>query len=165
MKVGQALVATSYREVEIGLLRFRVRRVTSRQLFRAGAGFLVSAAREGAAESDPEKRKARIRQALEALARNPAQSARQEAFENAVLAAGVIAASIDGGKTWEPLQVVLDPREEDVAKNCVCPWSLPPGTCEPLVAAILELSNGGAASKALATFLGRGAEDAGPAGA
>lgn len=165
MKIGQALVATAYKEVEAGPLRVRVRRVTSRQLFRAGAGFLVSAARAAAVEADPEKRRERIRHALESLARNPAESARQEAFEHAVLAAGVIAASADQGKTWEPLAIVLDAREEDVANNRVCPWTLPPGVVEPLVAAILELSNGGAASKALATFLGGDAADAGQVGA
>lgn len=164
-KAAAALAATSRRDVALGPLVYRVSRVTTADLVMVGGTALLAAAEAGRSEKDDVARLKKVTKALLEAAKSPARRAELSAFKGSVVSAGVIACSTDEGKTWEAFTVTTDRREEDIAANRVHISSLLPGHENALVAAILDLSNGGRAAKALSSFLQPSPPRARPTGA
>lgn len=151
--IAQALAQASTLDVEAGGLHWRVRRLASADLVEAGSSVLLGARR------GPGPRDEQAVAAAEALLADPTKVRDGLRFFDAVAAAGVVAASADGGTTWQDLRLVLDFRAHAPASNTVHVSSLLPGVAATLAQAILDLSrDGGAAGERLAGFL-RGKPD------
>lgn len=140
MNIAEALAASSTSIVTVGPLAFRVRRITSADLLDAGLVSLLVA--KPADESSP-------------ASFDPKAAAQSARFMDAVVCAGLEAASQDGGTTWEPFRATLEPKRENVSAGVLFVGNLIPGAAGKMASEILKLStDGGAAGERVASFLG-----------
>lgn len=136
--IATALVATTTDTLTLGPITWKIRRITTHELVASGGKVLLAIRRAGESAPPP----------------SPTDTGPLQ-FAFAVLAAGVVAASVDGGKTWEDLRIVFSQAEEDPAAGRVWAGSLTRDHRDALGQAITRLSNdGGSAEAQLARFLG-----------
>ena len=135
---AQVLLATAQDVVEIGGIRFRIRRIVSEDIAAVGGGFLLAVKPlvTGSGRADTDEATAQVEAALSL---DPKLAQEGNRFMRAIVAAGVSGICISG-EAWEDLRVVLDPGQENGAANRVLPSALPPGAVPILGKAILALS-------------------------
>lgn len=138
----QAASATETEDVAIGPAVYRVRRLTSMELVDAGSATLLAA------------------RPTQPHAPMPPVADVQR-FTQSVVIAGVVAGSIDGGATFEPVRLVADAKDEDPDAGKLWIEHMIPGHAKALYAAILKLStDGGRAADIVASFHRNAASDA-----
>jgi len=142
--------------VEFDPLHFRVKKVRSSDVARVGFAALTMIG-PGESPSDASD-DAEDQEAFEAKIRrmSPNQMGEITEMQSAVVCAGVMAVSADGGKNWDDVSLVMDSKKENPDKGFLCVHSLPPGAVETCFAEIMHLSTdkGDAASR-LKSFLGK----------
>jgi hypothetical protein len=140
------LAAIACTEVDAAGLLWRVRRIRSSDMAAAALTFAPLVVAPGG--DPPRKGKAAPERGL-----TPNQAREATRQVEALVCAGLVAASEDKGETWETLTVVLTPAEADKDQGRLCIDDLPPGVVAVLGGAILKLAtDGGAASEKLAAF-------------
>ena len=142
MGVREAIEAKKYAECEAEGLRFRVRRVVSRDLVDAGYGLLLAASSTNVAAPNPAK-------IVEALRRDSEYLA-------GLCVAGVVGMATADGE-WEDWKIVATAEEEDLAAGKMWLGSLPGGVSQVVAATVLKHSGGGEGAVALLSFLRGGA--------
>ena len=141
------LAATACMEVDASGILWRVKRIRSSDMAAAAVAFAPLVVAPGG--DQPAKGKGK--QAPRRLTPNETREAARQM--EALVCAGLVAASEDKGETWETLTVVLTPAEADKEQGRLCIDDLPPGVVAILGGAILKLAtDGGAAIEKLAAF-------------
>lgn len=137
----QALAQSAQKDVQIGILHYRIRAVSSAELIEAGASFLLAARPDPDPTAPPKPP-------------DPKAVIEKTRFDAAIVAAGLVAGSKDG-KVWEELKITLQPHQENPSQGRLFIGRLPPQHTTKLASEILTLStDGGAASERLSSFLG-----------
>lgn len=151
-----AIKNASTTTVESGLLHFRVRKVRSSDVARVGFAALTMISPDEVLEPvDPSEEDQNA--AFEAKIRrmSPKQMGEITEMQSAVVCAGVLAVSADGGASWDNVQLTMDQKKENIDKSILCVHSLPPGAVETCFTEIMNLSTDkGAAAERLRSFLG-----------
>ncbi len=137
-------------------LWFRIRKVRTSDVAQLGVAALAMMNPKNAPKDadqdgqDLEKMMSRL---------SPKQVGELTEMQAAICCAGVMGISTDG-EGFDPLDLVMTSKAENLDEDRLCVHSLPPGVVEELFAAILELSTdrGGSAER-LATFLEAGESD------
>ncbi len=135
-------------------LWFQIRKVRTSDVAQLGVAALAMMNPKNA--PNPNKKNDDDAQDIEKLLSrlSPKQVGELTEMQAAIACAGVMGISADGDN-FEPVDLVMSSKEEDVDNGRLCVHSLPPGIVETCFAEILELSTdkGGSAAR-LATFLG-----------
>ena len=142
MGVRETIEAKKYAECEAEGLRFRVRRVVSRDLVDAGYGLLLAASSANGAATNPAK-------IVEAL--------RRDAEYLAGLCISGVVGMASGDGEWEKWKITATAGEEDLAVGKMWLGSLPGGVSQVVAATVLKHSGGGEGAVALLSFLRGGA--------
>jgi len=159
MSIVKLIQKTSTKEIEAGGLHWRIKRVRSRDVLRAGLATMVQFApddiAEMMAEGDEEEKaeRASASWASKMAAMTEVQQAKLSDSLDALVCAGVVGASEDG-QEWEKIGFTLKDREVDVDGSILSIDSLPWALRQELAAAVQAHSREGmeAEEKAVATF-------------
>ena len=158
MSVVQLIQNNSTKDLEAGGLHWRIKRVRSRDVLRAGLATIVQFAPEdianisGADEAEAaEKLGATWAQRMAAM--TDVQQAKLSDSLDALVCAGVVEAREDG-TAWEPIRFTLQEREANPDAGVLMVDSLPWPLRQELAAAVQAHSREGmeAEEKTLATF-------------
>ncbi len=142
MSILHAIKNASIDEVEAAGLLFRVRRICSADLAKAGVAFLAVASPDDNKEQSAEEVMNRI---------SPKQAGEMATLQEATVCAGTIA--VGDGEQWDDLKLVMDQKKEDVEKGVLWVGGLPAGVVDVLFARIMSLSTDGEeAAERLASF-------------
>ena len=142
MSILHAIKNASIDEVEAAGLHWRVRRICSADLAKAGVAFLAVATPDTEQEQSAEEIMNRI---------SPKQAGEMATLQEATVCAGTIA--VGDGEKWDDLRLVIDQKKEDVDKGVLWVGGLPAGVVEVLFARIMSLSTEGEeAAERLASF-------------
>ena len=158
MSIAKLISDNSLKAVESGGLHWKIRRIKSKDLMRAGIATLVhlvpddlmSVAGTGGTEED-------VRQKLEATytsklaSMTDAQQARLYESLDAVVCAGVVEASQDG-QAWEPIRFTMKDKEHNPEKGVLLVESLPNQTRQELANEIQAHSRNAEDVDTVATF-------------
>ena len=142
MSILHAIKNASIDEVEAAGLFFRVRRICSADLAKAGVAFLAVASPDDNKEQSAEDVMNRI---------SPKQAGEMATLQEATVCAGTIA--VGDGEQWDDLKLVMDQKKEDPDKGLLWVGGLPAGVVDVLFARIMSLStDGDEAAERLASF-------------
>ena len=142
MSILHAIKNASIDEVEAAGLVFRVRRICSADLAKAGVAFLAVASPDDNKEQSAEEVMNRI---------SPKQAGEMATLQEATVCAGTIA--VGDGEQWDDLKLVMDQKKEDPDKGLLWVGGLPAGVVDVLFARIMSLStDGDEAAERLASF-------------
>ena len=142
MSILHAIKNASIDEVEAAGLFFRVRRICSADLAKAGVAFLAVASPDDNKEQSAEEVMNRI---------SPKQAGEMATLQEATVCAGTIA--VGDGEQWDALKLVMDQKKEDPDKGLLWVGGLPAGVVDVLFALIMSLStDGDEAAERLASF-------------
>ena len=142
MSILHAIKNASIDEVEAAGLFFRVRRICSADLAKAGVAFLAVASPDDNKEQSAEEVMNRI---------SPKQAGEMATLQEATVCAGTIA--VGDGEQWDDLKRVMDQKKEDPDKGLLWVGGLPAGVVDVLFARIMSLStDGDEAAERLASF-------------
>ena len=142
MSILHAIKNASIDEVEAAGLLFRVRRICSADLAKAGVAFLAVASPDDNKEQSAEEVMNRI---------SPKQAGEMATLQEATVCAGTIA--VGDGEQWDDLKLVMDQKKEDPDKGLLWVGGLPAGVVDVLFARIMSLSTDGEeAAERLASF-------------
>ena len=142
MSILHAIKNASIDEVEAAGLVFRVRRICSADLAKAGVAFLAVASPDDNKEQSAEEVMNRI---------SPKQAGEMATLQEATVCAGTIA--VGDGEQWDDLKLVMDQKKEDPDKGLLWVGGLPAGVVDVLFARIMSLSTDGEeAAERLASF-------------
>lgn len=142
MSILHAIKNASIDEVEAAGLFFRVRRICSADLAKAGVAFLAVASPDDNKEQSAEEVMNRI---------SPKQAGEMATLQEATVCAGTIA--VGDGEQWDDLKLVMDQKKEDPDKGLLWVGGLPAGVVDVLFARIMSLStDGDEAAERLASF-------------
>ena len=142
MSILHAIKTASIDEVEAAGLFFRVRRICSADLAKAGVAFLAVASPDDNKEQSAEEVMNRI---------SPKQAGEMATLQEATVCAGTIA--VGDGEQWDDLKLVMDQKKEDPDKGLLWVGGLPAGVVDVLFARIMSLStDGDEAAERLASF-------------
>jgi hypothetical protein len=142
MSILHAIKNASIDEVEAAGLFFRVRRICSADLAKAGVAFLAVASPDDNKEQSAEEVMNRI---------SPKQAGEMATLQEATVCAGTIA--VGDGEQWDDLKLVMDQKKEDPDKGLLWVGGLPAGVVDVLFARIMSLSTDGEeAAERLASF-------------
>ena len=142
MSILHAIKNASIDEVEAAGLHWRVRRICSADLAKAGVAFLAVASPDDNKEQSAEEVMNRI---------SPKQAGEMATLQEATVCAGTIA--VGDGEQWDDLKLVMDQKKEDVEKGVLWVGGLPAGVVDVLFARIMSLSTDGEeAAERLASF-------------
>lgn len=158
MTIAKLISDNSLKTVESGGLHWKIRRIKSKDLMRAGIATLVhlvpddlmSAAGSSSSEED-------LRSKLEAsytsklAGMSDAQQARLYDSLDAVVCAGVVEASQDG-QGWESIRFTMKDKEHNPDKGILLVESLPNQTRQELATAIQAHSRNAEDVDTVATF-------------
>ena len=163
MSVIQLIQSHSTKDLEAGGLHWRIKRVRSRDVLRAGLATIVQFAPEDIAQisgddADEAADKLGATWAQRMAAMTDVQQAKLSDSLDALVCAGVVEASEDGN-TWEPIRFTLQEREVNADASVLMVDSLPWPLRQELAAAVQAHSREGmeAEERALSTFR-KGAE-------
>ena len=150
MSILHAIKNASIDEVEAAGLHWRVRRICSADLAKAGVAFLAVASPDDNKEQSAEEVMNRI---------SPKQAGEMATLQEATVCAGTIA--VGDGDQWDDLKLVMDQKKEDPDKGLLWVGGLPAGVVDVLFARIMSLSTDGEeAAERLASFRRRDAPGA-----
>ena len=142
MSILHAIKNASIDEVEAAGLFFRVRRICSADLAKAGVAFLAVASPDDNKEQSAEEVMNRI---------SPKQAGEMATLQEATVCAGTIA--VGDGEQWDDLKLVMDQKKEDPDKGLLWVGGLPAGVVDVLFARIMSLStDGDEAAERLVSF-------------
>ena len=142
MSILHAIKNAAIDEVEAAGLFFRVRRICSADLAKAGVAFLAVASPDDNKEQSAEEVMNRI---------SPKQAGEMATLQEATVCAGTIA--VGDGEQWDDLKLVMDQKKEDPDKGLLWVGGLPAGVVDVLFARIMSLSTDGEeAAERLASF-------------
>ncbi len=142
MSILHAIKNASIDEVEAAGLHWRVRRICSADLAKAGVAFLAVASPDDNKEQSAEEVMNRI---------SPKQAGEMATLQEATVCAGTIA--VGDGEQWDDLKLVMDQKKEDPDKGLLWVGGLPAGVVDVLFARIMSLSTDGEeAAERLASF-------------
>ena len=142
MSILHAIKNASIDEVEAAGLHWRVRRICSADLAKAGVAFLAVASPDTDADQTAEEVMNRI---------SPKQAGEMATLQEATVCAGTIA--VGDGENWDDLKLVLDQKKEDADKGVLWVGGLPAGVVDVLFGRIMSLSTDGEeAAERLASF-------------
>ena len=155
MSILHAIKNASIDEVEAAGLFFRVRRICSADLAKAGVAFLAVASPDDNKEQSAEEVMNRI---------SPKQAGEMATLQEATVCAGTIA--VGDGEQWDDLKLVMDQKKEDPDKGLLWVGGLPAGVVDVLFARIMSLSTDGEeAAERLASFRKESRDTSGARGA
>ena len=144
--LAEASKQTELDAVTAGPLTYQIRRVTTSELVASGFARLFAARAVDGAKPPPSERD-------------------QHTFAEAMVCAGVVGISADGGATYDPCTIVADVKREDVDAGRLWIERLLQGHAMLIAAAVLKHStDGGRAAELVGSFLGTAAPDAAPRG-
>ena len=142
MSILHAIKNASIDEVEAAGLFWRVRRICSADMAKAGVAFLQVATPQTDDEQTPEEVMNRI---------SPKQAGEMATLQEATVCAGTIA--VGDGEKWDDLKLVIDQKKEDPDKGVLWVGGLPAGVVDVLFSRIMSLSTDGEeAAERLASF-------------
>jgi len=142
MSILHAIKNASIDEIEAAGLFWRVRRICSADLAKAGIAFLAVASPETDDDQTPEEIMKRV---------SPKQAGEMASLQEATVCAGTIA--VGDGEQWDELKLVIDQNKEDPDKGVLWVGGLPAGVADVLFARIMALSTDGEeAAQRLASF-------------
>ena len=154
MSILHAIKNASIDEVEAAGLHWRVRRICSADLAKAGVAFLAVARPDDNKEQSAEEMMNRI---------SPKQAGEMATLQEATVCAGTIA--VGDGEQWDDLRLVIDQKKEDVEKGVLWVGGLPAGVVDVLFARIMSLSTDGEeAAERLASFRKKSGDSSGTRG-
>ena len=159
MSVINLITKNASKVVEAGGLHWKLKRVRSRDVLRAGLATMVQFAPEDIADimgddtSTEQTEQLAATWAQRVAAMSDVQQAKLSDSLDALVCAGVVEASEDG-ETWEPIRFTLDDRQVDADKSVLSVDSLPWPVRQELAAAVQLHSREGmeAEVQAVATF-------------
>ena len=160
MSIAKALSDNSLKQVESGGLHWKVKRIKSKDLMRAGIASLVHLAPEALlrgeimdgedTEETLQKMQSAWTEKLGSL--TDVQQARLYDSLDAVVCAGVVEVSGDG-ETWEAIRFTMKDREHNPDKGVLLIETLPNETRQELAGVIQNHSRAiGGGAEALAAF-------------
>ena len=132
MSILHAIKNASIDEIEAAGLFWRVRRICSADLAKAGVAFLAVATPETDNEQTPEEIMKRV---------TPKQAGEMAGLQEATVCAGTIA--VGDGEQWDDLRLVIDQNKEDADKGVLWVGGLPAGVSDILFSRIMSLSTDG----------------------
>lgn len=142
MSILHAIKNASIDEVEAAGLFWRVRRICSADLAKAGVAFLAVATPDTQEEQSPEEVMKRV---------SPKQAGEMATLQEATVCAGTIA--VGDGEQWDDLKLVIDQKKEDPDGGILWVGGLPAGVVDVLFSRIMSLSTDGEeAAERLASF-------------
>ena len=142
MSILHAIKNASIDEVEAAGLFWRVRRICSADLAKAGVAFLAVATPDTQEEQSPEEVMKRV---------SPKQAGEMATLQEATVCAGTIA--VGDGEKWDDLKLVIDQKKEDPDGGILWVGGLPAGVVDVLFSRIMSLSTDGEeAAERLASF-------------
>tara|TARA_Y100001963_G_C6446871_1_gene294017 strand:+ start:44 stop:538 length:495 start_codon:yes stop_codon:yes gene_type:complete len=154
MSILHAIKNASIDEVEAAGLHWRVRRICSADLAKAGVAFLAVASPDDNKEQSTEEVMNRI---------SPKQAGEMATLQEATVCAGTIA--VGDGEKWDDLRLVIEQKKEDVEKGVLWVGGLPAGVVDVLFARIMSLSTDGEeAAERLASFRKKSGDSSGTRG-
>ena len=154
MSILHAIKNASIDEVEAAGLHWRVRRICSADLAKAGVAFLAVASPDDNKEQSAEEVMNRI---------SPKQAGEMATLQEATVCAGTIA--VGDGEQWDDLKLVIDQKKEDPDNGVLWVGGLPAGVVDVLFARIMSLSTDGEeAAERLASFRGKSGSSVGVGG-
>ena len=154
MSILHAIKNASIDEVEAAGLFFRVRRICSADLAKAGVAFLAVASPDDNKEQSAEEVMNRI---------SPKQAGEMATLQEATVCAGTIA--VGDGEQWDDLKLVMDQKKEDPDAGLLWVGGLPAGVVDVLFARIMSLSTDGEeAAERLASFRKESGDSSGARG-
>ena len=162
MSIVQLIQKAATKEVELGGMHWRIKRVRSRDCLRAGLATMVHLAPEDLADINPENK-----EDLESVSKSwsakiaamsDVQAAKLSDSLDGLVCAGVTAVSADS-VNWEEIRFTLNDREVDIDKSILSVDSLPWTLRQQLATEVQSPSREGMedAEQAIATFR-KGAE-------
>lgn len=158
MSVIQLIQSQSTKDLEAGGLHWRIKRVRSRDVLRAGLATIVQFAPEDIAdmmddEDGEAAEKLGATWAQKMAAMTDVQQAKLSDSLDALVCAGVVEASEDGN-TWEPIRFTMQDREVNADASVLLVDSLPWPLRQELAAAVQAHSREGMEAEeiALSTF-------------
>ena len=163
MSVIQLIQSQSTKDLEAGGLHWRIKRVRSRDVLRAGLATIVQFAPEDIAdmmgdEDGEAAEKLGATWAQKMAAMTDVQQAKLSDSLDALVCAGVVEASEDGN-TWEPIRFTLQEREVNADASVLLVDSLPWPLRQELAAAVQAHSREGMEAEEIAlTTFRKGAE-------
>lgn len=142
MSILHAIKNASIDEVEAAGLFWRVRRICSADMAKAGVAFLQVATPQADDDQTPEEVMKRV---------SPKQAGEMATLQEATVCAGTIA--VGDGENWDDLKLVIDQKKEDPDKGILWVGGLPAGVVDVLFTRIMSLSTDGEeAAERLASF-------------
>jgi hypothetical protein len=151
MSILHAIKNASIDEVEAAGLFWRVRRICSADLAKAGVAFLAVASPDDSKEQSAEEVMNRI---------SPKQAGEMATLQEATVCAGTIA--VGDGEKWDELKLVIDQKKENPDKGVLWVGGLPAGVVDVLFTRIMSLSTDGEeAAERLASFRQESGDSAG----
>ena len=142
MSILHAIKNASIDEVEAAGLFWRVRRICSADMAKAGVAFLQVATPQTDDDQTPEEVMKRV---------SPKQAGEMASLQEATVCAGTIA--VGDGEKWDDLKLVIDQKKEDPDKGILWVGGLPAGVVDVLFTRIMSLSTDGEeAAERLASF-------------
>ena len=142
MSILHAIKNASIDEVEAAGLFWRVRRICSADMAKAGVAFLQVATPQTEDDQTPEEVMKRV---------SPKQAGEMASLQEATVCAGTIA--VGDGEKWDDLKLVIDQKREDPDKGILWVGGLPAGVVDVLFTRIMSLSTDGEeAAERLASF-------------
>ncbi len=142
MSILHAIKNASIDEVEAAGLFWRVRRICSADMAKAGVAFLQVATPQTDDDQTPEEVMKRV---------TPKQAGEMATLQEATVCAGTIA--VGDGEKWDDLKLVIDQKREDPDKGVLWVGGLPAGVVDVLFTRIMSLSTDGEeAAERLASF-------------
>ena len=165
MSIVQLIQNASTKDIEAGGLHWRIKRVKSRDVLRAGLATMIQFAPEDIADimndgdsADEIKKKVGENWASKMASMTDIQQAKMSDSLDALVCAGVVEASGDG-ETWEAIRFTMQEREANPEASVLMVDSLPWAVRQELAAAVQAHSREGmeAEIESVATFR-KGAE-------
>tara|TARA_Y100000401_G_scaffold116630_1_gene122893 strand:- start:1686 stop:2162 length:477 start_codon:yes stop_codon:yes gene_type:complete len=157
MTIAKAIAQQSLKEVESGGLHWRIKRIKTKDLMRAGIASLVHLAPDGLLQGDMTD-EGNVRQQLQAswtekLSKmTDVQQSRLYDSLDAVVCAGICEVSSDGSQ-WEKIRFTLKDKEHNPDKGVLLVESLPNAVRQELAGEIQAHSRAvGGGEDAVATF-------------
>ena len=139
--------------VEVGELQIRVRKVRSSDVASVGFAALTMLNPANIPNEDDEAAEEEFEAKLRRM--SPKQIGELTEMQTAIVCAGVMGISADGGDSWDDVDLVLESKKEDIDRGRLCVHSLPPGCVESCFAEIMNLSTDrGRSAESLRSFLG-----------
>ena len=132
MSILHAIKNASIDEVEAAGLFWRVRRICSADMAKAGGAFLQVATPQTDDDQTPEEVMKRV---------TPKQAGEMATLQEATVCAGTIA--VGDGEKWDDLKLVIDQKREDPDKGVLWVGGLPAGVVDVLFTRIMSLSTDG----------------------